>query len=116
MDGVGEQLRTALGAAYRIERELGGGGMARVFVAEDLALGRQVAVKVLPPETADVIDADRFKREIQVAARLQQPFIVPLLTAGTSGGLLYYTMPMIEGEPLHARLSRVKQLPVGDVV
>jgi len=116
MDGVGEQLRTALGAAYRIERELGGGGMARVFVAEDLALGRQVAVKVLPPETADVIDVDRFKREIQVAARLQQPFIVPLLTAGTSGGLLYYTMPMIEGEPLHARLSRVKQLPVGDVV
>jgi serine/threonine-protein kinase len=116
MDGIGEQLRTALGDAYRVERELGGGGMSRVFVAEDLALGRQVVVKVLPPETANVVDVDRFKREIQVAARLQQPFIVPLLTAGTSGGLLYYTMPMVEGESLQARLSRLKQLPVGHVV
>jgi serine/threonine-protein kinase len=116
MDGIGEQLRAALGDAYRVERELGGGGMARVFVAEDLTLGRQVAVKVLPPETADLVDIDRFKREMQLAARLQQPFIVPVLTAGTSGGLLYYTMPMVEGESLHARLARVKQLPIGDVV
>ena len=116
MDRIGEQLQAALGDTYRIERELGGGGMARVFVAEDLTLGRRVAVKVLPPETADLVDVDRFRREMQLAARLQQPFIVPVLSAGTSGGLLYYTMPLVDGESLHARLARLKQLPVGDVV
>ncbi len=116
MDEFGDRLQAALPGAYRIERELGGGGMARVFVAEDLTLGRRVALKVLPPETADVIDVDRFKREIQLAARLQQPFIVPLLSAGTSGGLLYYTMPLVEGESLHTRLARMNQLSIDDTV
>jgi serine/threonine protein kinase len=116
MDEFGDQLQAALTGAYRIERELGGGGMARVFVAEDLTLGRRVALKVLPPETAGVIDVDRFKREIQLAARLQQPFIVPLLSAGTSGGLLYYTMPLVEGESLHARLARMNQLSIDDTL
>jgi len=107
-----EQLQTTLGAAYAVTRELGGGGMARVFVAEERTLGRRVVVKVLPPETSGIVSADRFRREIQLAARLQHPHIVPLLAAGESGGLLYYTMPFIDGETLRARIARDGALPL----
>ena len=82
MSDLTTQLADALGAAYRIERELGGGGMSRVFLAEEVALGRQVVIKVLPPEMAAGVNHDRFQREIQLAARLQHPHIVPLLSAG----------------------------------
>src|SRR6058998_3588577 len=91
------RLESALGAAYRVERELGGGGMSRVFVAEETRLGRRVVVKVLPPELAAAISVDRFNREIQLSASLQHPHIVPLLAAGGTRDLLYYTMPLIEG-------------------
>ncbi len=79
--------------------------MSRVFVAEETALGRQVVIKVLPPEYAGDLSADRFRREIQLAARLHHPHIVPLLTAGEAGGTLYYTMPFVEGESLRAPLE-----------
>ena len=86
--------------------------MARVFVAEERTLGRRVVVKVLPPETSGIVSADRFRREIQLAARLQHPHIVPLLAAGESCGLLYYTMPFIDGETLRARIARDGALPL----
>jgi eukaryotic-like serine/threonine-protein kinase len=88
----------ALGGAYRIERELGGGGMSRVFEAEETALGRKVVVKAFPPELSGAASAERFRREIQLAARLRHPHIVPLPSAGEADGLLYYTMPFVEGE------------------
>jgi len=81
-----DRLQTALGDAYRIERELGGGGMSRVFLAEEVRLGRQVVIKVLPPEMAAGVNVERFEREIRLAAKLQHPHIVPLLTAGSEGG------------------------------
>ena len=111
-----EQLQTTLGTTYALERELGGGGMARVFVAEERALGRRVVVKVLAPALAGGIDAERFRREVRLAAVLQHPHIVPLLAAGEAGGLLYYTMPYVEGETLRARLSRDGALPVVDAL
>src|SRR5688572_8072255 len=101
-----DRLQASLGTAYTLERELGGGGMSRVFVAEEMALGRSVVVKVLPPEMAAGVSIDRFKREIQVAARLQHPHIVPVLSAGETDGLPFYTMPLVEGASLRARLSR----------
>ena len=101
-----EQLQTTLGDGYAVERELGGGGMSRVFVAVETTLGRRVVVKVLPPETSGAVSAERFRREVQLAARLQHPYVVPLLSAGESGGLLYYTMPYVTGETLRARLAR----------
>ena len=100
-----EQLQAALGGAYAIERELGGGGMARVFVAEETALGRRVVVKVLPPDLAHAVSAERFRREVQLAAQLRHPLVVPVLAAGEAGGLLYYTMPYVEGESLRTRLG-----------
>src|SRR5689334_19081059 len=105
-----------LAAAYRIERELGGGGMSRVFLAEEVRLGRQVVVKVLPPEMAAGVSVDRFEREIQLAAKLQHPHIVPLLTAGSDGDLLYYIMPRVEGQSLRARLVQQHELPIGEAV
>ena len=106
------QLQEVVGSAYRIDRELGGAGMSRVFVATDTELDRQVVIKVLPPDLAAGINVDRFRREIQLAARLQHPHIVPLLAAGARGSLLYYTMPFIGGENLRTRLTRVRELPV----
>ncbi len=106
------QLQEVLGSAYRIDRELGGAGMSRVFVATEIELDRQVVVKVLPPDLAAGINIDRFRREIQLAARLQHPHIVPLLAAGAKGSLLYYTMPLIAGENLRTRLTRTGELPV----
>jgi eukaryotic-like serine/threonine-protein kinase len=114
---VQDQLQQALGAAYVIERELGGGGMSRVFVAHEAALGRKVVIKVLRPDLAEGLSADRFKREVRLAARLQHPHIVPLLAAGEiEGGVLFYTMPLVEGESLRARLAREGALPIAGAV
>jgi serine/threonine-protein kinase len=106
------QLQEVLGTAYRIDRELGGAGMSRVFVATETELERQVVIKVLPPDLAAGINIDRFRREIQLAARLQHPHIVPLLAAGAKGSLLYYTMPFIGGENLRSKITRAGELPV----
>jgi tetratricopeptide (TPR) repeat protein len=111
-----DQLQTALGSGYRIEKELGGGGMSRVFLAEEIRLGRRVVVKVLPPDMAAGVNVERFRREIRVAAQLQHPHIVPLLTAGASGDLLYYMMPFIEGESLRARLASQGEMPVDEAL
>ncbi|MDF1504593.1 serine/threonine-protein kinase, partial [Roseisolibacter sp. H3M3-2] len=115
-DDLPDRLRRALGPAYAVERELGGAGMSRVFVAEELRLGRRVVVKVLPPALARAIDVARFEREMRLAATLRHPHIVPLLAAGESGdGLFYFTMPFIEGESLRERLAREGPLPRADV-
>jgi eukaryotic-like serine/threonine-protein kinase len=114
MADLRDQLQATLGNAYILERELGGGGMSRVFIAEDTSLGRKVVVKVLLPDLAATVNIERFRREIQLAAKLQHPHIVPVLSAGISEGLPYYMMPFIEGESLRARLSRSGELPVHD--
>jgi tetratricopeptide (TPR) repeat protein len=110
------QLQTTLGAAYTLERELGGGGMSRVFVAEEMALGRRVVVKVLPPDLTAGVNVDRFKREIQVAARLQHSHIVPVLTAGEMDGVPYYTMPFVEGESLRGCIARTGPLAMREAI
>jgi eukaryotic-like serine/threonine-protein kinase len=115
MTDFSDRVQSAVGAAYRIEKELGGGGMSRVFLAEETGLERKVVVKVLPPEMAAGVNAERFRREILLAARLQHPHIVPLLTAGAKDDLLYYVMPFIQGESLRTRLAREGELPVGQV-
>src|SRR2546425_3902332 len=111
-----EHLRAALSPDYRVERELGGGGMSRVFLAEEMELGRRVVIKILPPEMGAGVSIDRFRREIQLAAALQPPHIVPLLPAGHVEEVLYYTMPLIEGESLRAKLAREGALPIADTV
>ncbi|HSR14882.1 MAG TPA: protein kinase [Gemmatimonadales bacterium] len=116
MTDLRTRLEAALGATYRLESELGGGGMSRVFLAEEVALGRQVVIKVLPPEMGAGVNEDRFRREIQLAARLQHPHIVPLLAAGSADGLLWYAMPFVEGQSLRARLERGGELPVEEAV
>ena len=116
MTGFAEHLQDALGTNYQLDRELTGGGMSRVFVAIDRNLGRKVVVKVLPPELAAGVNRDRFRREIQVAAQLQHPHVVPLLSAGEQGDLLWYTMPYIEGESLRAALERKKEFSVREVM
>jgi serine/threonine-protein kinase len=115
-DQLQTNLRAALGDAYQIERELTGGGMSRVFVAREQALGRDVVIKVLPPELSAGINHERFRREIQLAARLSHPYIVPLLHAGESGDLLWFTMPYIAGESLRARLEKSGPLPVRETL
>ncbi len=115
-DKLLDDLKTALGNAYLIERELTGGGMSRVFVAREHALGREVVIKVLPPELAAGINRQRFRREIQLAAQISHPYIVPLLHAGEAGELLWFTMPYIPGESLKARVEREGPLPVSEVV
>lgn len=116
MTDLREQLQATLDGAYTIERELGGGGMSRVFVATENALGRRVVVKVLPREMSGQLSADRFKREISIAARLQHPHIVPLLNAGDVEGIPYFTMPFVDGESLRARLGRHGELPLNDAI
>src|SRR5512132_4407761 len=111
-----EQLQGTLGDTYQLEQELGGGGMSRVFVAHETSLGRKVVVKVLPPEMAAAVSIDRFRREIQLAAQLQHPHIVPLLSAGETAGLPYFTMPFVRGESLRARLSRAGELPLSETI
>jgi Tol biopolymer transport system component len=114
--GLSERLQQALGDAYRVERELTGGGMAHVFLVEDLQLDRKIVLKVLPPELSAGLSVERFRREIQLAAKLQHPHIVPLLSAGAKDGLLYYAMPYISGESLRARLLRQHELPITDAL
>jgi serine/threonine-protein kinase len=111
-----DQLQHALGSAYRIERELGQGGMSTVLLAEDLKHDRRVAVKVLRPELAAALGADRFTREIRIAARLQHPHILPLLDSGEARGFLYFVMPYVEGQSLRERLARQGELPVHEAV
>ena len=110
------RLMAALGRSYRIERELGAGGMATVYLAHDVKHDRQVAVKVLKPELGAVLGAERFLAEIKVTANLHHPNLLPLFDSGAAGGLLYYVMPYIEGETLRARLDRERQLPVDETI
>ena len=111
-----QRLKDSLSHAYNIERELGGGGMSRVFVATELSLGRKVVIKVLSPELTAEVNRGRFRREIQVAAQLQHPHIVTLLAAGEDRELVYYTMPFIVGESLKSALDKNGPLPIRDVV
>jgi serine/threonine-protein kinase len=109
-------LATALSDRYRVERELGAGGMATVYLAHDLRHDRRVAIKVLRPELAAVIGAERFLAEIRTTANLQHPHILPLFDSGAADSFLFYVMPLIEGESLRDRLNRGKQLPIGDAI
>ena len=109
-------LERTLGDSYTFERELVAGGMSRVFVAMDRNLGRQIIFKVLSADVAAEVSVERFRREIHLAARLQHPHIVPLLSAGEIAGAPYFTMPFVEGETLRSRLARVGEFPVADAV
>jgi serine/threonine protein kinase/Flp pilus assembly protein TadD len=111
-----EQLRNALAADYTVDRELGRGGMATVYLAQDVKHDRVVALKVLHPELAASLGPDRFLREIKLAARLNHPHILPLFDSGEAQGFLYYVMPYVEGESLRERLDREKQLPIEEAV
>ena len=111
-----DELQVVLPDRYRIQREIGRGGMAVVYLAEDVPHGRDVAVKVLSPELTSSIDAERFRREIQIAARLSHPNILPAYDSGSANGLLYYVMPFVQGESLRARLDRESQLPIEEAI
>ena len=110
------RLTAALDRSYRVERELGAGGMATVYLAHDLKHERDVAIKVLHPDLGAALGAERFLSEIKTTARLQHPHILPLLDSGAADGLLYYVMPFIAGETLRARLERERQLPIDDAL
>jgi hypothetical protein len=116
MTGIPRRLATALADRYRVERELGAGGMATVYLAHDLRHERDVAIKVLHEDLGTALGADRFLAEIKVTARLQHPHILPLLDSGVADGLLFYVMPYVRGETLRARLNRERQLPVADAL
>jgi eukaryotic-like serine/threonine-protein kinase len=116
MTDLRDQVQQDLGSAYTLEQELGGGGMSRVFLAKDNSLGRQVVIKILPPEMAAAVSSQRFRREIQLAANLQHPHIVPLLSAGEINGLPYFTMPYVRGESLRAHLTKVGELPLSEAI
>ena len=110
------RLRAALTGRYTIERELGRGGMATVYLGRDLKHHRAVAIKVLRPELAEALGPERFVREIEIAAGLTHPHILPLHDSGEADGFLYYVMPYVEGESLRDRLNREKQLSVADAI
>jgi len=110
------ELQSALPDRYRVLREIGRGGMATVYLAEDVPHGRNVAVKVLSPELGSSIDAERFRREIQIAARLSHPNILPAYDSGSANGIYYYVMPFVEGESVRARIDRESQLPIEDAI
>ena len=110
------RLTSALADRYRIQRELGAGGMATVYLAEDLKHHRQVAIKVLKPELAAMLGAERFVQEITTTASLQHPHILPLFDSGTADGFLYYVMPYVEGETLRDKLNRETQLAIDEAV
>ena len=116
MSELHDQLSATLGERYSVDRELGGGGMSRVFVVTDRTLDRQIVVKVLPAELAAEVNLQRFRREIQFAAKLQHPHIVPLLSADETCGLPYFTMPFVHGESLRSRLDREGELPIAEAV
>ena len=116
MSDFKDRLQRALDADFLIDRELSGAGMSRVFLATERALQRRVVIKVLPPELAASVNVERFRREIQLAAQLQHPHIVPVLAAGDDDGLLWFSMPYIEGESLRGALAHHQRLPVRDVV
>ena len=116
LDDLAAQLQLALGDSHILDRELGGGGMSRVFLATERAFDRRVVIKVMPSEAAAAVSIERFKREISLAARLQQANIVPVLTAGDMGGVPYFTMPFVEGQSLRAHLANQRQLPIPEVV
>src|SRR5256886_4793262 len=109
-------VTAALGDRYAIDRELGRGGMATVYVAQDRRHAREVAIKVLRPDVAAAIGAERFLREIAIAARLTHPHILPLIDSGEAAGSLYYVMPYVPGESLRQRLERERRLPVRDAL
>ncbi len=111
-----DRLRPALSRSYRLDRELGQGGMATVYLAHDLKHDRDVAIKVLHPDLGAALGGERFLSEIRTTARLQHPHILPLLDSGDADGLLYYVMPLVTGETLRARLERERQLPIADAV
>ncbi|WP_411282088.1 protein kinase domain-containing protein [Gemmatimonas sp.] len=116
MNSVLVRVTTALADRYRLERELGAGGMATVYLAHDLKHERDVAIKVLHPDLGAALGGERFLSEIRTTARLQHPHILPLLDSGEADGLLYYVMPLVTGETLRARLERERQLPIADAV
>ena len=116
MTAITERLSAALDGRYRIDRELGAGGMATVYLAHDIKHDRDVAIKVLHPDLGAALGGERFLSEIRTTARLQHPHILPLLDSGEANGLLYYVMPLVTGETLRARLEREKQLPIADAV
>src|SRR5438105_7254526 len=111
-----ETLQLALADRYTIEKEIGVGGMANVYLARDVRHHRRVALKVLKPELGAVLGPERFLSEIRVTANLQHPNLLPLFDSGEAGGLLYYVMPFVDGESLRARLDREKQLPIDEAV
>src|ERR1044072_8374077 len=116
MSDVLPRLTSALESRYRIEREVGVGGMARVYLAHDIRHERDVAIKVLHPDLAAALESERFLAEIKTTAKLQHPHILPLLESGEADGLLYYVMPYVAGESLRARLVRERQLPVEETL
>jgi serine/threonine protein kinase len=111
-----DRLKAALSDRYAIEREIGSGGMAIVFLAHDLKHDRDVAVKVLRPELAASLGSERFLREIHIAAKLQHPHILALYDSGEADGFLYYVMPYVEGESLRNKLSCERQLSIGEAL
>ena len=111
-----DAIQAVVGETYELQRELGGGGMSRLFLATDRSLRRPVVIKVLPPERTSAVNAIRFQREIELAAQLQHPHILPVHAAGARGGLLYYVMPFVPGESLRHRLLRDGRLPAGDAL
>ena len=116
MNSLQEQLERALAGRYRLERELGQGGMAVVFLAQDLRHDRKVALKVLRPDLSAAIGAERFLREIKLAAGLTHPHILPVYDSGQAGELLFYVMPNMAGRSLRERLQRERQLPLADAL
>src|SRR5687768_3281189 len=116
MSALLPRLQEALREVYVVERELGRGGMATVFLARDGKHGRDVAVKVLHPDLAAAVGLDRFRREIEIATHLTHPNILPLYDSGQTDGLLYYVMPFIDGESLRVRMTREHQLPIDEAV
>ena len=112
MPDILDRLKTALADRYAVQEEIGAGGMATVYLAEDLRLHRQVAIKVLRPELAATLGADRFLQEIELTANLQHPHILPLFDSGQADSFLYYVMPYVEGESLREKLNREKQLSI----
>src|SRR5829696_341342 len=111
-----DRLKSALGDTYAIDRELGRGGMATVYLAQDVKHDRLVALKVLHSEVAESLGADRFLREIRTAARLNHPHILPLFDSGNADGFLYYVMPYVEGESLRQLLDRLGNIDVEDAI